>query len=71
MIEKWKKALDKSGFAAGVLMGLSEAAFDTINHELLFAKMHAFGFHESSLKILLDYLTNRWQRTKVFNKYSS
>ena len=64
LIEKWKESLDKKGFAGAVLMDLSKA-FDTINHELLIAKLHAYGFHKDSLKILLSYLSNRWQRTKI------
>ena len=38
LIEKWKNSLDKKGFGGAVLMDLSKA-FDTINHELLIAKL--------------------------------
>ena len=65
MIEKWKKCLDgEGGFAGAVLMDLSKA-FDTINHELLIAKLGAYGFNDSALEIVLSYLSDRWQRTKV------
>ena len=37
-------------------MDLSKA-FDTINHEMLLAKLHAVA-----LEVLLSYLQNRWQR---------
>ena len=70
MIEKWKKSLDNKGFAGGVLMDLSKA-FDTINHELLIAKLHAYGFKLNSLKILLSYLTGRFQRVKINSSFSS
>ena len=70
MIEKWKKSLDEGGYAGGVLMDLSKA-FDTINHKLLIAKLHAYGFCIESLEIIYDYLSDRWQRTKVNTTFSS
>ena len=51
-------------------MDLSKA-FDTINHELLIAKLEAYGFSNDALKIILDYLSDRWQRTKVNTSFSS
>ena len=59
LIEKWKKILDDKGFGGAVLMDLSKA-FDTLNHELLIAKLHAYGFNRDSLKLINDYLSNRW-----------
>ena len=50
-------------------MDLSKA-FDTINHDLLIAKLHAYGFSKESLKII-SYLSNRWQRTEVNLSFSS
>ena len=70
MIERWKQTLDQGGYAAGVLMDLSKA-FDTINHELLIAKLEAYGFDTGALSIISDYLSDRWQRTKISNKYST
>ena len=49
LIEKWKKILDEKGFCGAVLMNLSKS-FDTINHELLIAKIHTYGFEKSALK---------------------
>ena len=51
-------------------MDLSKA-FDTINHELIIAKLHAYGFDKLSLKLLISYVTHRFQRTKVNNAFSS
>ena len=51
-------------------MDLSKA-FDTINHKLLIAKLHAYGFDLSALEIIYDYLSDRWQRTKVNTSFSS
>ena len=51
-------------------MDLSKA-FDTINHELLIAKLHAYGFSKQALKIVLSYMSDRWQRTKINKSFSS
>ena len=65
MIEHWKMSFDNNGLAGGggggILMDLSKA-FDTINHQLLISKLHAHGFSEDSLELILDYLTGRWYR---------
>ena len=55
---------------AAILMDLSKA-FDTINHELLIAKLHAYGFEKSALSIVSDYLSDRWQRVKIDSSFSS
>ena len=70
MIEKWKKSLDSKGHAGAVLMDLSKA-FDTLNHELLIAKLGAYGFDKSAIAIILDYLSDRWQRTKINTSFST
>ena len=51
-------------------MDLSKA-FDTINHELLIAKLHAYGFSTDSIQLVLSYLSNRWQRVKIDGTFSS
>ena len=70
LIEKWKQSLDEKGYAGGILMDLSKA-FDTINHQLLIAMLHAYGFDKSSFTLILSYLSNRWQRTKINLSFSS
>ena len=70
LIEKWKKELDNKGYAGAVLMDLSKA-FDTINHELLIAKLYAYGFSKDALKLINSYMSDRWQRTKINNTFSS
>ena len=51
-------------------MDLSKA-FGTINHDLLIAKLGAYGFDTAFLKPMRSYLTNRFQRTKVNTSFSS
>ena len=65
-----KKALDQQHSAGGILTDLSKA-FDSINHNLLIAKLEAYGFDKNSLTFILDYLKDRKQRTKINNSYSS
>ena len=69
-METWKEATDNNK-AFGVLLTELPKAFDCLSHDLLIAKLHAYGLDLASLKILQDYLTNRKQRTKVDSFYSS
>ena len=70
MIEMWRKALDEQKVADAILTDLSKA-FDCLSHDLLIAKLEAYGFDKSALKFIYDYLKNRMQRTKVSGSYSS
>lgn len=45
-------------------MDLSKV-FDTLIHDLLINKLHAYGFDINALKTLPSYLPRRWQRKKV------
>ena len=58
MMEQWKLSLDNSGYAWGTLMDWFKA-FETINHQLLIAKLHAYGFNVEALELILNYLSNR------------
>ena len=64
LVEKWKTTLNKNGYAGVVTLDLSKA-FDTINHELLLAKLDAYGFDKSSLKLIKRFRTDRWHRTRI------
>ena len=68
-IAKWKNVLDNKEYGGTILMDLSKA-FDTINHDLLIAKLHIYGFSEESMKLINSYLTNKWQRTKLNTSFS-
>ena len=64
LIEKCRSFLDVKGFAGAILMDLSKA-FDCLNHELFIAKLEAYGFSRSALKLVHDYLSNRKQQVKI------
>ena len=58
MLEKWKSAVDKGKSFGALLTDLSKA-FDCLSHDLLLAKLHAYGFSLSSLKLTYSYLKNK------------
>ena len=67
LIDRWRKSLENTGGA--VLIDLSKAVH-TINHDLLIAKFHAYGFDIKTIKLLHSYLKKRWQKTKVNSSFS-
>ena len=70
LIEKWKKSVDSGGAFGALLTDLSKA-FDCLSHELLIAKLEAYGFDEKALTLIYNYLSNRKQRVKINDSYSS
>ena len=70
LIENLRQSLDTRVYSGAVLMDLSKT-FDTMNHELLIAKLYAYGFNKESQEPILDYLSNRWRRTKICDNCSS
>ena len=50
-------------------MNLSKA-FDTMDHDLLIAKLGAYGFKEDALFLMKSYFTNRPQRVRVNSNFS-
>ena len=69
LIEKWKAILDKNGYAGAVLMNLSNT-FDTINYDLLIAKLNVYGLTKYLLRLIKSYLSNRWQRRKINTSFT-
>ena len=58
MLEKSKNTLDKGGFVCVIFMYLSKA-LDTMNHDLLIAKLGAYDFQKDALVFMESYFTNR------------
>ena len=69
MLEKWKRSID-GGNVLGALLTDFFKAFDCLDHELLIAKLNAYGFSLPALRLINDYLFNRIQQTKIWNSFS-
>ena len=61
---KFTEKLAKSGVIGTVLMDLSKA-YDCLPHDLLIAKLAAYGFENSATSLISDYLSKRYQRVKI------
>ena len=70
MLDKWKGAVDDKKVFGTFLTGLSRT-FDCLSHELIIAKLNAYGFSLPAPKLVYDYCSNRQQRTKINRDFSS
>ena len=70
MIEKCRESLDQGGAYGALPTDLSKA-FDCLPHELVIAKLYAYGVDMTSLKLINSYLPKRRQRFKINDVYSS
>ena len=70
-IEDLTEQLDDPGkiFIQSAFLNFSKA-FDCLSHDLLIAKLNAYGFSLSSLKLMHSYLTDRMQRIRVNSDFS-
>ena len=70
LIENWKTTLDKNLFTGAVLMDLSRA-FDCIPHNLLIAKLHAYGLSFDTVTFLNLHLKDRKQNVTINSIFSA
>lgn len=70
MLEKWKSSEDK-GKVFGVLLVDFSKAFGHLSHEIIFARLYAYGFCLPVFKPMHNYLVERKQMTKINQAYSS
>ena len=64
LLQSWQTELDESGYVGSILMDLTKA-YDCIPHELLIAKLDAYGLHKNNLNLIADYLSGGKQRTRI------
>ena len=69
LFDKIANAIANKEHVIGIFMDLSKA-FDTLNHEILLNKLHAYGIRGTALSWFKDYLSNR-QQYVVYNDLSS
>ena len=69
LLKNWQNARDHNQKVGTLLMDLSKA-YDTLPHDLLIAKLAAYGVEYCSLQFLYSYLTNRKQRVRVGSSLS-
>ena len=50
LLQKWQKCLDASGGTVGTLLMNFSKAYDCVNHDLVIAKLEAYGVGENSLR---------------------
>ena len=67
LTEKWREYLDEN-FVVGVVMTDLSKTFDCIPHDLLIAKLEAYGLGEKALSYIYSYLTNRNQCVRINDK---
>ena len=67
-LKNWQKC--KSGVVGTVLMDISKA-YDCVLHGLLLAKLPAYGFDESVITLIANYISNKYQHVKIGFTFSS
>ena len=70
LLETWRKNLDKNYVVGAVMIDLSKA-FDCIPHDLLIAKLGAYGLNNDALAYIYSYLKGREQAVRVEGKCSA
>ncbi len=67
--EQMRHAMDQSEVAALILMDLSKA-FDCLPHNLMAAKLTAYGMSHSAIKLIVNYLHHCKQHVKIGSEVS-
>ena len=68
-VQRCKSSIDNKGLAGGFIVDLSKA-FNSVDHDLLLAKLNAYDINLDALQLLRSYLSKRHQRVKVNSTFS-
>ena len=66
MTETWKTKLNMGQKVGVIYMDLSKA-FDSLDHELLIAKLKCYGLDQNAVECFRSYVPNRYQCCKINN----
>ena len=69
LFDNFAENIDQKKYTCAVFLDLKKA-FDTVNHQILLAKLEKYGIRELPLQLLKSYLNNRLQFTVVNNTKS-
>ena len=69
MLQLWKGVLVQGKYVVAILTDLSKV-FDTVNHDLLIAKLETYRFSKNGFIYIERYLDNRLQIINVNNNFS-
>ena len=61
--------MDDNGYTSAVQK--HSKALDTINHQLLIAKLYAYVFSKEALTLITSYLSNMWHHVKINDTFST
>ena len=70
LTEEWKKELGNHKVVGLVAIDLAQA-FHTLPHDLIMQKLKQYGADQKTTTLVANYLSNRRQRVKLGNNYSS
>ena len=66
MVETWKTKLNMGHKVGVIYMDLSKA-FDSLNHELLIAKLKCYGVDQNAVEFFRSYFSNLSRSCKINN----
>ena len=70
LVDNIKLYMDDNKLSCGIFVDLSKA-FDTVNHNILLAKLEHYGIRGNTNKLFKSYLTNRKQFVQINEHQSS